>query len=162
MKIDKNLKRINKISQKIGILNACIFGGVFELRPLRGRNSDIKFDRVRVRRPSARASVSRRVAVAETRHHRAAFARFRRKLRRRRGFCGGFRGGFWGAGCHNVRNVRAQAGEWQAKNARPTVYKRARARPNSSGGVFCIFFRGKLIFLVLCPEMITAPARATA
>ena len=140
MKIDKNLKRINKISQKIGILNACIFGGVFELRPLRGRNSDIKFDRVRVRRPSARASVSRRVAVAETRHHRAAFARFRRKLRARRRLCGGFRGGFFRGAVDHTRAMYAPARADGKQKTRARRYINARGRVLILRGAFFVFF----------------------
>lgn len=152
IKFNKNLKRINKISQKIGILNARIFGGGFEPLALGAADGDVEFDDIRIFRPSARASVSDRVSVAKPRHHRAAFPRFRRKLRRRRRFCGGFRGGLFRGFCHFSRNVRAHARPWQAKNARPTVYKRARPRPNSSGGVFLYFFSPKSSFFRFCRQ----------
>lgn len=163
IKFNKILKGINKISQKICKFNTRLFGGGVELAALRRRDCQINFDAVRLRARAARAwsasVITKRVfvaptgfclargAVATVANLPAALALSKRhKLRRRRRFCGGFRGGFFCAGCHDARNVRAHARPWQAKNARPSVYKRARARPNSSGGVFCIFFRKKPFF----------------
>ena len=92
IKFDKILKRIDKISQKISILNARILSGVFEPLALGAADGDVEFDNIRIFGTSARASVS--YAVAVTNLPAALALGNRHKLRRRRRCCGGFGCGF--------------------------------------------------------------------